>query len=76
MDLQGYNLTKNLSLSANINNLANTFGVFSWGAPGGFPAVFNLSDFSKTQKDASAGATIPIGGTPPIAYFLTASYKF
>ncbi len=72
----GYNITKKLALNANINNLANTFGVFSWGAPGGFPAVFNTSDFSKTTLEANKNATIPIGGTPARSYFLTATYKF
>jgi outer membrane receptor protein involved in Fe transport len=72
----GYDVSKNISLSANINNLTNSFGVMTWGAPGGFPAVFNRSDFSAAQKEAQKNAVFPIGGTQPRAYFLTATYKF
>ncbi|MEO8254330.1 MAG: TonB-dependent receptor [Flavobacterium sp.] len=72
----GYDLTKNLSLSLNVNNLVNTYGVMGWGAPGGFPAVFNLSDFTKAQKEAQKDAIFPVIGTQPRSYFLTAKYRF
>ncbi|MCU7549769.1 TonB-dependent receptor [Chitinophagaceae bacterium LB-8] len=72
----GYNVTKRLSLNANINNLFNSFGVMTWGAPGGFPAVYNLSEFTKEKVEANKDALFPIGGTQPRAYFLTATYKF
>ncbi|MFV5703699.1 TonB-dependent receptor [Flavobacterium sp. XS2P12] len=72
----GYDLSKKLSLSLNVNNLANTFGVMNWGAPGGFPAAFNLSEFSEAKKIAQKDALFPVGGTQPRSYFLTATYKF
>lgn len=72
----GYDVTKNLSLSANVNNLTNSFGMMTWGAPGGFPAVYSPNSFSPAQKESNKGAYFPMGGTQPRAYFLTATYKF
>lgn len=72
----GYDINKNISVSLNVNNLANTYGVTNWGAPGGFPAVFNLSEFTKEKKEAQKNALFPVGGTQPRSYFLTAIYKF
>ncbi len=72
----GYDLNKNLSLSANVNNLTNTVGIMTWGAPGGFPNTYARTDFSVAQKEANKDAYFPIGGTQPRSYFLTATYKF
>lgn len=72
----GYDINKNLSLSANINNLTNTVGIMTWGAPGGFPNTYARTDFSVAQKEANSSAYFPIGGTQPRAYFLTATYRF
>lgn len=72
----GYNLTSRLALSANVNNLTNTFGMMTWGTPGGFPAVYSTNSFSPAQKEAQKNAYFPIGGTQPRAYFLTATYTF
>jgi iron complex outermembrane recepter protein len=72
----GYDITKNIALSANINNLTNSFGMMTWGAPGGFPAVYSTNAFSPAQRDANKGAFFPMGGTQPRAYFLTATYRF
>lgn len=72
----GYTINKNLSLSANVNNLTNSFGMMTWGAPGGFPAVYSANSFTAAQKDAQKSAYFPMGGTQPRAYFLTATYKF
>lgn len=72
----GYDINKNLSLSANVNNLTNTVGIMTWGAPGGFPNTYARTDFSVAQKEANKDAYFPIGGTQPRSYFLTATYKF
>ena len=72
----GYDITKNIALSINVNNLTNSFGMMTWGAPGGFPAVYSANSFSTAQKDAQKTAYFPMGGTQPRAYFLTATYKF
>lgn len=72
----GYDINKNLSLTANINNLTNTVGIMTWGAPGGFPNTYARTDFSVAQKEANKSAYFPIGGTQPRAYFLTATYRF
>lgn len=72
----GYDITKHIALSININNLTNSFGMMTWGAPGGFPAVYSTNSFSVAQKEAQKTAYFPMGGTQPRAYFLTATYKF
>ena len=72
----GYDISKKLSLSANINNLTNTVGIMTWGAPGGFPNTYARTDFSVAQKEANSSAYFPIGGTQPRAYFLTVTYRF
>lgn len=72
----GYDITKNIALSANVNNLTNSFGMMTWGAPGGFPAVYSSNTFTPTQRDANKSAYFPMGGTQPRAYFLTATYRF
>ena len=72
----GYDVNKKLALSLNVNNVTNSFGVMNWGAPGGFPTVFNLSEFSVAQKEAQKNSLFPIGGTQPRSFFLTATYKF
>ena len=72
----GYDITKNITLSANINNIANSIGIVTWGAPGGFPNTYARTDFSVAQKEAQKWAYYPIGGTQPRSYFLTATYKF
>jgi outer membrane receptor protein involved in Fe transport len=72
----GYDITPRIALNANINNVFNSLGVMNWGAPGGFPAVYNTSDFTKEKMEAQKNAVFPILGTPPRAYFLSLSYSF
>jgi iron complex outermembrane recepter protein len=71
----GYTVGKHLDLTLNVNNLLNSNGVLNWGAPGGFPNTFNLSDFTTTSREAKPDALFPIGTIQPRAYFLTAAYK-
>ncbi len=72
----GYTVGKRLSLNLNINNATNSVGVVGWGAPGGFPSVFNKSDFTTSIREANPNAPFAINVTQPRAYFLTATYRF
>ena len=72
----GYNLSKHLGLSVNINNLANTYGAMTWGAPGGFPTTYALSGFTPTVREKQKNAVFPLGTTQPRSFFVTATYKF
>jgi iron complex outermembrane recepter protein len=72
----GYNITKSLSVNATINNLANSYGVLGWVAPGTFPNNLNLEGLSAEQVKSAPNAFYETFGTPARSYFLTASYKF
>lgn len=72
----GYNISKNLSLSASINNVLNTYGVMSWAAPGGFPASLDTQGFTKAAFEANPNAVYSTLSIMPRAYFLSLSYKF
>jgi iron complex outermembrane recepter protein len=72
----GYNITKALTASANINNLLNSYGVLGWVAPGTFPNNLNLEGLSKAQVAANPKAFYETFGTPARAFFLSLSYKF
>jgi iron complex outermembrane recepter protein len=72
----GLNLTKAITLSGNINNLLNSYGVLGWVAPGTFPNNLNLESLSKAQVTANPTAFYETFGTPARAYFLSLSYKF
>ena len=72
----GYTFGDHLQLTLNANNLLNSAGVVGWGAPGGFPAVFNKSDFTPAVRNANPNALFPINIIQPRAYFLTAVYRF
>jgi outer membrane receptor protein involved in Fe transport len=71
-----YRLSKHIQLNGTINNLANTYGIMGWAAPGGFPASLDTQGFTKQMLEANTSAvyaTLPI---MPRSYFLTLSYKF
>lgn len=72
----GYDVSKNLRLQGNINNVLNTYGVLGWSGPGGFPAALNRQGFTKDYVVANPNAVFATQGSMPRAYFLTASYKF
>jgi iron complex outermembrane recepter protein len=72
----GYNVTKALAISGNINNLFNGYGVLGWVAPGTFPNNLNLEGLSKAQVTANPTAFYETFGTPPRAFFLSMNYKF
>jgi iron complex outermembrane recepter protein len=69
-------LNKHIQVNGTINNLANTYGIMGWAAPGGFPASLDTQGFTKQMLEANTSAvyaTLPI---MPRSYFLTLSYKF
>ena len=71
-----YRLNKHIQINGTINNLANTYGIMGWAAPGGFPASLDTQGFTKQMLEANTSAvyaTLPI---MPRSYFLTLSYKF
>lgn len=71
----GYNVTKKLKASFNINNLANTFGIMTSLAPGNILQAFNPNRVTKAAIDANPNAVHPVIAIQPRAYFLTLSYK-
>ncbi|MGJ5641459.1 TonB-dependent receptor domain-containing protein [Formosa sp. S-31] len=72
----GYNITPNIQLQANINNIFNQLGVMGWSAPGGFPAALDRQGFTKEDLDANPNAVYSTVNLPPRSYFLTLTYKF
>lgn len=75
----GYNLSKRVIVSVNINNLFNTYQVMSWARPGNL--VTQLSgngSFDQTQYNAALASNTPYFtiSNPPRSFFLTVSYKF
>ncbi|MCU0470165.1 MAG: TonB-dependent receptor [Arcicella sp.] len=71
-----YKISKHIQTNLSINNIANTYGIMSWAAPGGFPASLDTQGFTKQMLEANPNAiysTLPI---MPRAYFLTLTYKF
>ena len=72
----GYNVSKNLQIQANINNVFNQMGVMGWSAPGGFPAALDTQGFTKATKEANPNAVYSTTSVPPRAYFIALNYKF
>ena len=72
----GYNLTKALSLQANVNNVLNGQGVMSFQAPGGFPASLDRQGFTPDKLAANPNAVFSILTIQPRSYYLSAAYKF
>ena len=72
----GYDFTKNLSASFNINNLTNTFGVMSSFAPGPILQVFNPQTVTSAVIEADPNAIHPVVAIQPRSYFLSLSYRF
>jgi iron complex outermembrane receptor protein len=72
----GYNLTKNLDLRFNMNNVFDKLGVTGWYPPGGFPNSLFPDNFTKEQRDANPNAVWGARTTLPRSMFFTLSYKF
>ncbi|MCU7549727.1 TonB-dependent receptor [Chitinophagaceae bacterium LB-8] len=72
----GYDVTKRLQLSLNINNLTNKYGVMSWSRPGTFPGNLDRQGFTEEMLKANPNAPYSTVAIPARAYFLTATFKF
>ncbi|MDR7128330.1 outer membrane receptor protein involved in Fe transport [Algoriphagus sp. 4150] len=75
----GYNFSKALQLSLNVNNLFNTYGVMTFQRPGSLGQVLGgNASFSKAEYDAAVAADTPYStvGIQPRAFYLTATFKF
>ncbi|GAB3298365.1 TonB-dependent receptor [Hymenobacter tenuis] len=72
----GYNVTKALSLQANVNNVLGGEGVMGFQAPGGFPASLDRQGFTPDKLAANPDAVFSILTIQPRSYYLSLSYKF
>lgn len=74
----GYDFTKKLQVSLNINNILDTYGVMSWSRPGTFLAALDREGYTKAMYQADVAANKPYStiAIPPRSYFLTLTYKF
>jgi outer membrane receptor protein involved in Fe transport len=74
----GYDFTKKLQVSININNILDKYGVMSWSRPGTFLAALDREGYTKAMYQADVAANKPYStiAIPPRAYFLTLTYKF
>ena len=74
----GYNFTSKFSLSANINNLFNTFGVMNWSATTENSLIdgFSHNSFTPERRAANPNSIYSVLAIQPRAYFISATYKF
>jgi iron complex outermembrane recepter protein len=71
----GYQLTKGLSATINVNNLFNSAGVMNWAPEGGFPRG-NPENFTPEQRSAKPNAIWSAITIQPRSYYLTLAYNF
>ena len=74
----GYNLSKKVALSANINNVANTFGIMNWSATTEKALVdaFGHNSFTPQRRAESSNSIYSVLAVQPRSFFLTATYNF
>lgn len=72
----GYNVSKHLTVQANVNNVFNNYGVMGWAGPGGFPAALNTQGVTAASIAANPSAIYNTTALQPRAYFFTLGYKF
>jgi outer membrane receptor protein involved in Fe transport len=75
----GYDISKKIKLSLNINNLFNKYAVMSWVRPGVIlETLAGNNSFTKEQYDQAVQNNTPYStvSNPPRSYYLTATYKF
>jgi iron complex outermembrane recepter protein len=72
----GYDVSKKVRISANINNLFNKYGVMGWLAPGTFPNNTNLEGLSNGDVKTNGNVFYETIGIPARAYFVTATFRF
>lgn len=72
----GWQASERVRVGLNIQNLANTYGIMGWTAPGAFPANLDRAGFTADRVAANPSAAFGTLGVQARAYFLTAAYKF
>jgi iron complex outermembrane recepter protein len=72
----GYDITPKFRVSANVNNLLNTYGVMGWVGPGTFPNNLNLDGLTPQAIAKDPNAFHQAIAIPARAYFMALSYKF
>ncbi len=72
----GYQFSDNFRLGLNITNLANTYGIMSWTAPGFFPLNLDQAGFSPERLAANPDAIFGSLAIPARAYFMSLTYRF
>ena len=74
----GYDLSKRISLQANINNLTNTFGIMNWSSTTKYALVdaFGHSSFTPERRRESPESIYSVVPIQPRAYFMTVKYTF
>lgn len=74
----GFDISKKLSITANINNLTNVLGIMNWMATSQFALVdgFNHNSFTPERRVAAPNSIYQVLPVQPRAYFLTARIKF
>lgn len=72
----GYDVSKNLGLQMNLNNVFDKYGILGWQGPGGFPAALNRDGFSPQFIANNPNSVFSTQGNMPRALFLTATYRF
>lgn len=74
----GFNITSKLSISANINNVFNTFGAMNWSATteGSLIDGFSHDSFTPEKRAANPNSIYSILAIQPRAYFASLTYRF
>ena len=74
----GFNITSKLSISANINNVFNTFGAMNWSATteGSLIDGFSHDGFTPEKRAANPNSIYSILAIQPRAYFASLTYRF
>jgi outer membrane receptor protein involved in Fe transport len=74
----GYDITSKLSVSANINNLFNTFGAMNWSptTEGSLIDAFSHDSFTPERLAANPNSIYSVLAIQPRAYFVSVTYRF
>lgn len=74
----GYNLSKSISVAANINNVLNNFGIMNWSATSENSIIdsFGHESFTPAKRAANPNSKYSVLAVQPRAYFLAVTYKF
>jgi iron complex outermembrane recepter protein len=71
-----YELSDNIRLQANVNNLFNNFGVMSWARAGGFFDSLDRQGLSAASVQSNPDQLFYIVPIQPRSFWLTATLEF